>query len=145
MIAIIAITLVLAMSLIAALVSKFNTITKLKNKVDDLDTKFKASYQSYNEFQSIYTKMAEKYDAAYKLESQAYKDIRETYTRLIDLLQEYTSCLPENIRAELNKIEDRKRQLKQLQNQILKDIENNPNYDDITKQYLKEQVLNREI
>ena len=145
MIAIIAITLVLAMFLIAALVSKFNTITKLKNKVDDLDTKFKASYQSYNEFQSIYTKMAEKYDAAYKLESQAYKDIRETYTRLIDLLQEYTSCLPENIRAELNKIEDRKRQLKQLQNQILKDIENNPNYDDITKQYLKEQVLNREI
>ena len=145
MIAIITITLVLAMSLIAALVSKFNTITKLKNKVDDLDTKFKASYQSYNEFQSIYTKMAEKYDAAYKLESQAYKDIRETYTRLIDLLQEYTSCLPENIRAELNKIEDRKRQLKQLQNQILKDIENNPNYDDITKQNLQEQVLNHEI
>jgi hypothetical protein len=45
----------------------------------------------------------------------------------------------------LNKIEDRERQLKQLQNQILKDIENNPNYDDETKQNLKEQVLNREI
>ena len=145
MITIIAITLVLAMSLIAALVSKFNTITKLEKKVDDLETKFHNSYQSYIEFHRIYNKMAESYDAAYKLESQAYKDIRETYSRLIDLLQEYTSCLPENIRAELNKIEDRKRQLKQLQNQILKDIENNPNYDDITKQNLQEQVLNHEI
>ena len=42
-------------------------------------------------------------------------------------------------------IEDRERELKQLQNQILKDIENNPNYDDITKQNLQEQVLNHEI
>ena len=145
MIAIITITLVLAMSLIAALVSKFNIITKLEKKVDDLENKFNESYQAYTEFHRIYDKMAESYDAAYKLQSQSYKDIRETYTRLIDLLQEYTSCLPANIRTELNKIEDRKRQLKQLQNQILKDIENNPNYDDETKQNLKEEVLNCEI
>lgn len=141
MITIIAITLVLAISLITALVSKFTIITKLKNKVDDLETKFKASYQSYNEFQQIYSRLSEQYKDAHKLYSQSYKDIRETYTRLMDLLQEYTSCLPENIRAELGKIKDRERQLKQLQNQILKDIENNPNYDDITKQNLKEQVL----
>ena len=96
-------------------------------------------------FSIFYRKLADNYDAAYKLQSQSYKDIRETYTRLINLLQEYTSCLPENIRAELNKIEDRERQLKQLQNQILKDIENNPNYDDDIKQNLKEEVLNREI
>lgn len=145
MITIIAVTLVLAMFLIAALVSKFNTITKFEKKVDDLESKFNDSYQAYTEFHRIYNKMAESYDAAYKLHSEGYKDIRETYTRLMDLLQEYSSCLPENIRTELNKIEDRKRQLKQLQNQILKDIENNPNYDDITKQNLKEQVLNCEI
>lgn len=142
---IIAITLVLAISLITALVSTFTIITKLEKKVDDLETKFKASYQAYNEFQRIYRELAEKYEGAYKLQSQSYKDIRETYTRLMDLLQEYTSCLPENIRAELNKIEDRERELKELQNQILKDIENNPNYDDETKQNLKEEVLNREI
>lgn len=145
MITIIAITLVLAISLITALVSKFTIITKLKNKVDDLETKFNDSYQAYNEFQQIYSRLAGNYEAAYKLYSESNKGIRETYTRLMNLLQEYTSCLPENIRAELKKIEDRERQLKQLQNQILKDIENNPNYDDITKQNLKEQVLNREI
>ena len=138
MITIIAIILVLAITLIAALVSKFTLITKLKNKVDDLETKFNTSYQAYIEFHRIYTKLAGSYEAGYKLHSQGYKDIRETYTRLMDLLQEYSSCLPENIRAELKKIEDRERQLKQLQNQILKDIENNPNYDDITKQNLKE-------
>lgn len=141
MITIIAVTLVLVMPLIAVLVSKFNTITKLEKKVDDLETKFKASYQSYNEFQSIYTKLADSYEAGYKLHSQSYKDIRETYTRLMNLLQEYCNCLPENIRVELEKIKDRERQLKQLQNQILKDIENNSNYDDIIKQNLKEQVL----
>jgi hypothetical protein len=145
MITIIAVTLVLVMPLIAALVSKFNTITKLGKKVDDLETKFKASYQSYDEFQSIYIKLAGSYETGYKLHSQSYKDIRETYTRLIDLLQEYTSCLPENIRAELKNIEDRERQLKQLQKQILDDIENNPNYDDTTKQNLKEQILNIDI
>lgn len=145
MIATIAIILVLAISLITTLVSKFNTITKLKNKVDDLETKFKASYQSYDEFQSIYAKLAGNYEAAYKLYSQSYNEIKEIYTRLINLLQDYTKCLPENIRAELRNIEDRERELKQLQNQILKDIENNPNYDDETKQNLKEQVLNREI
>ena len=109
MITIIAITLVLAISLIAALVSKFTLITKLKNKVDDLETKFKASYQSYDEFQKIYAKLADSYESGYKLHSQGYKDIRETYTRLMDLLQEYTSCLPENIRAELKKIEDKEK------------------------------------
>lgn len=145
MITIIAITLVLAISLITALVSKFTIITKLEKKVDELGTKFNISCQSYDELQRIYRELAEKYEGAYKVHSQSYKDIRETYTRLMDLLQEYTSCLPENIRAELEKIKDRERQLKQLQNQILKDIENNPNYDDITKQNLKEQVLNREI
>jgi effector-binding domain-containing protein len=145
MITIIAITLVLAISLITALVSKFTIITKLEKKVDGLEKEFHDSYQAYNEFQQIYSRLAGNYESAYKLYSQSYKDIRETYTRLMNLLQEYTSCLPDNIRAELKKIEDRERQLKQLQNQILKDIENNPNYDDITKQNLKEQVLNREI
>ena len=141
MITIIAVTLVLVMPLIAALVSKFKTITKLEKKVDDLETKFKASYQSYDEFQSIYTKLAGSYEAGYKLHSQAYKDIRETYTRLMDLLQEYSSCLPENIRTELKKIEDKENKLFQLQKQIIDDIENNPNYDDTTKQNLKEQIL----
>lgn len=117
----------------------------MKKKVDDLENKFNESYQSDNEFKSIYSKLADNYDSAYKLYSQSYKDIRETYTRLINLLQEYTSCLPDNIKAELKNIEDRERQLKQLQNQILEDIENNSNYDDDTKQNLKEQVLNREI
>jgi archaellum component FlaC len=145
MITIIGITLVLAISLIAALVSKFTLITKLKNKVDDLETKFKATYQSYDEFQTIYAKLADSYESGYKLHSQSYKDIRETYTRLMDLLQKYTSCLPENIRAELKNIEDKENQLKQLQKQLIEDIENNPNYDDITKQNLKEEVLNREI
>lgn len=145
MITIIAVTLVLVMPLIAALVSKFNTITKLEKKVDDLETKFKASYQSYDEFQSIYAKLADSYESGYKLHSQSYKDIRETYTRLMDLLQEYCNCLPDNIRAELKKIKDKEKQLKELQKEILDDIENNPNYDDITKQYMKEEVLNIKI
>lgn len=145
MITIIAITLVLVMPLIAALVSKFNTITKLEKKVDDLETKFKESYQAYNEFQSIYAKLADSYEARYKLHSESYKDIRETYTRLMDLLQEYCNCLPDNIRAELDKIEDKEKKLKELQKEILDDIENNPNYDDITKQYMKEEVLNIKI
>lgn len=145
MITIIAITLVLVMPLIAALVSKFNTITKLEKKVDDLETKFKESYQAYNEFQSIYAKLADSYEAGYKLHSESYKDIRETYTRLMDLLQEYCNCLPDNIRAELDKIEDKEKKLKELQKEILDDIENNPNYDDITKQYMKEEVLNIKI
>ena len=141
----IALILVLAITLIAALVSKFNTIANFKNEVNDLKNKFNESYQAYNEFHRIYRKLADNYDSAYKLQSQSYTDIRETYTRLINLLQEYTSCLPDNIKAELKNIEDRERQLKQLQNQIIEDIENNPNYDDDTKQNLKEQVLNREI
>ena len=145
MITIITITLVLAIAIVTAIITKTIIIANFKNEVNDLRNKFNDSYQAYTEFHRIYNKMAESYDAAYKLQSQSYKDIRETYTRLIDLLQEYTKCLPENIRAELNKIDDRKRQLKQLQNQILKDIENNPNYDDTTKQNLKEQVLNCEI
>lgn len=145
MITIIAIILVLAICIVTALVSKTIIIAKFESKVNNLENKFHDSYQAYNEFQQIYSRLAGNYEAAYKLYSQSNKDIRETYTRLMNLLQEYTSCLPENIRAELKKIEDRERQLKQLQNQILKDIENNPNYDDITKQNLKEQVLNREI
>lgn len=145
MITIIAIILVLAICIVTALVSKTIIIAKFESKVNNLENKFNDSYQAYNEFHRIYRELEESYRTANKLYSESYKDIRETYTRLINLLQEYTSCLPENIRAELNKIEDRERQLKQLQNQILKDIENNPNYDDETKQNLKEQVLNREI
>lgn len=141
MIAIITITLVLSICIITALVGKFNTITKLEKKVDGLENEFRKSYQSYNEFQTIYRELADKYSTADKLYSQSYKDIKETYTRLIDLLKEYVSCLPENIRAELNKIEDKQIKLIQLQNQILDDIENNPHYDDETKQKLKEHVL----
>ena len=145
MIAIITITLVLSICIITALVGKFNIITKLEKKVNGLENEFRKSYQSYNEFQTLYRELGERYRSADILYTQCYKDIRETYTRLMNLLQEYTSCLPDNIRAELNKIEDRERELKELQNQILKDIENNPNYDDETKQNLKERVLNREI
>lgn len=141
MIAIITITLVLSISIITALVGKFNTITKLEKKVDGLENEFRKSYQSYNEFQTIYRELGERYRSADILYTQCYKDIKETYTRLINLLQEYTKCLPENIRAELNKIEDKQIKLIQLQNQILDDIENNPNYDDETKQKLKEHVL----
>jgi biopolymer transport protein ExbB/TolQ len=145
MIAIIIMTLVLAICIVTAIITKTIIIVNFKSEVNDLRNKFNDSYQAYNEFQQIYSRIAGNYEAAYKLYSQSNKDIRETYTRLINLLQEYTSCLPENIRTELEKIKDRERQLKQLQNQILKDIENNPNYDDITKQNLKEEVLNREI
>jgi biopolymer transport protein ExbB/TolQ len=145
MIAIIIMTLVLAICIVTAIITKTIIIANFKSEVNDLRNKFNDSYQAYNEFQQIYARIAGNYEAAYKLYSQSNKDIRETYTRLINLLQEYTSCLPENIRTELEKIKDRERQLKQLQNQILKDIENNPNYDDITKQNLKEEVLNREI
>jgi biopolymer transport protein ExbB/TolQ len=145
MIAIIIMTLVLAICIVTAIITKTIIIANFKSEVNDLRNKFNDSYQAYNEFQQIYSRLAGNFEAANKLYSESYKDIRETYTRLINLLQEYTSCLPENIRAELNKIEDRERQLKQLQNQILKDIENNPNYDDETKQNLKEEVLNCEI
>lgn len=141
----IALILVLAIAIVAVLVTETIIIAKFKSKVDDLENKFNESYQSDNEFKSIYSKLADNYDSAYKLHSQSYKDIKETYTRLINLLQEYTSCLPDNIKAELKNIEDRERQLKQLQTQIIEDIENNPNYDDDTKQNLKKEVLNREI
>ena len=124
-----------------AIITKTIIIANFKSEVNDLRNKFHDSYQAYNEFQQIYSRLAGNYETAYKLYSQSNKDIRETYTRLMNLLQEYTSCLPENIRAELEKIKDKERQLKQLQNQILKDIENNPNYDDETKQNLKEEVL----
>ena len=141
MITIITITLVLALAIVTAIITKTIIIANFKSEVNDLRNKFHDSYQAYNEFQQIYSKLSEQYKNAHKLYSESYKNIRETYTRLMNLLQEYTSCLPENIRVELNKIEDRERQLKQLQNQILKDIENNPNYDDETKQNLKEEVL----
>lgn len=147
MITIITLTLVLvlAIAIVTALVTEKIIIVKFESKVNDLGNKFHDSYQAYNEFQQIYSKLYEQYKDAHKFYSQSYKDIRETYTRLMDLLQEYTSCLPENIKAELKKIEDRERQLKQLQKEILKDIENNPNYDDETKQNLKEEVLNIKI
>jgi hypothetical protein len=51
--------------------------------------------------------------------------------------------LPENIKAELKNTEDKDKQLKQLQNQILKDIENNPNLDGTTKYNFKHWFLNQ--
>lgn len=52
-------------------------------------------------------------------------------------------CLPENIRAELKKIEDRDKQFKELQNQIIENVEKNPNYDGTTKYMLKKILLNQ--
>ena len=51
--------------------------------------------------------------------------------------------LPENIKTELKNIEDRDQQFKELQNQILKNIENNPNLDDTTKYNFKHWLLNQ--
>lgn len=51
--------------------------------------------------------------------------------------------LPENIKTELKNIEDRDKQFTELQNQILKDIENNPNLDDTTKYNFKHWLLNQ--
>lgn len=56
---------------------------------------------------------------------------------------EAIESLPENIKAELNIIEDRDKQFKELQNQILKDIENNPNLDGTTKYNFKHWFLNQ--
>ena len=53
---------------------------------------------------------------------------------------EAIECLSENIKAELKNTEDRD---KQLQNQILKDIENNPNLDSTTKYNFKHWFLNQ--
>ena len=51
--------------------------------------------------------------------------------------------MPENIKAELKNTEDRDQQFKELQNQILKDIENNPNLDGTTKYNFKHWLLNQ--
>ena len=56
---------------------------------------------------------------------------------------EAIESLPENIKAELKNTEDRDKQFKQLQNQNLKDIENNPNLDDTTKYNFKHWLLNQ--
>ena len=56
---------------------------------------------------------------------------------------EAIESLPENIKAELKNTEDRDKQLKQLQNQILKNIENNPNLDGTTKYNFKHWLLNQ--
>lgn len=56
---------------------------------------------------------------------------------------EAIESLPENIKAELKITEDRDKQFKELQNQILENIENNPNLDGTTKYNFKHWLLNQ--
>jgi hypothetical protein len=56
---------------------------------------------------------------------------------------EVIESLPENIKAELKKIEDKDKQFKELQNQIIENVENNPNLDGTTKYNFKHWLLNQ--
>lgn len=56
---------------------------------------------------------------------------------------EAIESLPENIKSELKITEDRDKQFKELQNQILENIENNPNLDGTTKYNFKHWFLNQ--
>lgn len=56
---------------------------------------------------------------------------------------EVIESLPENIKAELKNTEDRDKQFIELQNQIIENVENNPNLDGTTKYNFKHWLLNQ--
>lgn len=66
-------------------------------------------------------------------------DVQKLQNQIIEFIE----CLPENIKAELKKIEDKDKQFKELQNQIIENVENNPNLDGTTKYNFKHWFLNQ--